>query len=260
MHALLSSFRSSGAELLVGGGLSKTWLLGNSLITITTSGPGGGSKGVCTRCKALQRSLQPNPDNLLSGNEAYQPPRRLSVGKQCEQSGIKEKKLEEEEEEEEEQGVETFSLCSCWCRGWAEVKVRRPTGSVAWLMRVQNKLDILATANVGMDLSLTTVNKVGVEGVSEKKEDDEEEDEEEEEEQEWGFLTAEQPSEEEKLEEKEEEDEEKENQFEVEETNEPQASSAIEISSVDQPTLVAHDSPPPVVQLPHIKHVSLLHR
>ena len=245
-YIIITFFRSSGAEVLVGGGPSKSWLLGNSLITITTSGPGGGSKGVCTRCKALQRSLQPHPDNLLSGNEAYQPPRRLSVEKFDEQAGVKEEEKEKEKEVEEE-GVETFHLCSCWCRGWAEVKVRRPTGNVAWLMRVQNKLDILATANVGMDLSLATVNMVGVEGVGENEEEEEEE---EEEEQEWGFLSAEQPSEE-KVEEKEEEREEK-----VEKI-EPQGSSATETSLVDHPFSSLGD-PPSVVLPSESKLASLL--
>ena len=34
--------------------------------------------------------------------------------------------------------LDSPQLCSCWCLGWAEVKVRRPTGNVAWVMRLQN--------------------------------------------------------------------------------------------------------------------------
>ena len=29
-------------------------------------------------------------------------------------------------------------LCSCWCNGWAEIHVRRPSGEVSWITRIQN--------------------------------------------------------------------------------------------------------------------------
>ena len=29
-------------------------------------------------------------------------------------------------------------LCACWCSGWAEVHVRRPSGDVSWMCRIQN--------------------------------------------------------------------------------------------------------------------------
>lgn len=29
-------------------------------------------------------------------------------------------------------------LCACWCQGWAEIYVRRPTGDTSWIMRIQN--------------------------------------------------------------------------------------------------------------------------
>ncbi|XP_071489878.1 tuberin-like [Diadema antillarum] len=28
--------------------------------------------------------------------------------------------------------------CTCWCQGWAEIHVRRPTGNTSWIMRIQN--------------------------------------------------------------------------------------------------------------------------
>ena len=51
-------------------------------------------------------------------------------------------------------------LCSCWCRGWAEIKIRRPTGNISWLMRLQNRLVPLSagypltTSDTGADWSL----------------------------------------------------------------------------------------------------------
>lgn len=160
--------RSPAADFLVGGGPSKTWLIGNALVTITTSGTGGGVQGVCPRCKAIQQSLQPDPAVLLASNEYYLSSLHSSIADNV-----------------------PVTLCSCWCRGWAEVKVRRPTGNVAWLMRVQNKLDILATPQTindhDYDWSLMGLNRNPL--------DEEDEDEDEGKEEEWGILTLEQENE-----------------------------------------------------------------
>ncbi|KAG1709737.1 Tuberin [Nymphon striatum] len=37
-------------------------------------------------------------------------------------------------------------LCSCWCQGWAEVKIRRPTGNTSWMMRIQNEPYLVANS------------------------------------------------------------------------------------------------------------------
>ncbi|XP_013793011.2 tuberin-like, partial [Limulus polyphemus] len=34
----------------------------------------------------------------------------------------------------------TSQLCSCWCQGWAEVHIRRPSGNISWMMRIQNAM------------------------------------------------------------------------------------------------------------------------
>lgn len=36
------------------------------------------------------------------------------------------------------QKQEEHVLCACWCQGWAEIYVRRPTGDMSWIMRIQN--------------------------------------------------------------------------------------------------------------------------
>ena len=41
--------------------------------------------------------------------------------------------LESREKSEKKQ-----ELCSCWCNGWAEIHVRRPSGEVSWITRIQN--------------------------------------------------------------------------------------------------------------------------
>ena len=137
-------------------------MLGNALVTITTSGSGGGAPGVCPRCQTISRSLKPDPDILLASNESYDPAPSLSHDPSLEEAGP------------------PTTLCSCWCRGWAEIKIRRPTGNVSWLMRIQNKLDILATPQPSAteyDWSLLGLNK---DVILEEEEGEESE---------WGILT-----------------------------------------------------------------------
>ena len=107
--------RSSGAEFLVAGGPSKTWIVANSLVTITTSGQGGGRSGTCMRCASTRN--QPHPPIEVP------PPDSLSSP--------------------------APQLCSCWCRGWAEINIRRPSGNISWLMRVQNRLQPLHPSQLG---------------------------------------------------------------------------------------------------------------
>ena len=34
------------------------------------------------------------------------------------------------------------SLCNCWCTQWAEVHIRRATGNVAWIARIENDQEL----------------------------------------------------------------------------------------------------------------------
>lgn len=119
-------YRTSGAEVLVAGGPSKTWIVANSLVTITTSGQGGGRSGSCWRCASNRSTPHPSVD--------APPPDKLSPPQ----------------------------LCSCWCRGWAEITIRRPSGNISWLMRVQNRLHPLHPSQLGQrpdsQLGLVAIN------------------------------------------------------------------------------------------------------
>ena len=98
--------RSSGADFLLSGGPSKTWVLGNYLITVTTTGEAGGKPGRCAQCVSeLAREWS------------------RGVATATEDSSLHDE-----------------GLCSCWGWGWAEVKVRRPSGNTAWMLRLQNRL------------------------------------------------------------------------------------------------------------------------
>nr|XP_019531804.2 tuberin isoform X2 [Aedes albopictus] len=39
-----------------------------------------------------------------------------------------------------------IQLCACSCTGWAEICIRRPTGVVSWMMRVQNQINYDSTS------------------------------------------------------------------------------------------------------------------
>ncbi|XP_065085709.1 tuberin isoform X2 [Ochlerotatus camptorhynchus] len=39
-----------------------------------------------------------------------------------------------------------IQLCACSCTGWAEICIRRPTGVLSWMMRVQNQINYDATS------------------------------------------------------------------------------------------------------------------
>ena len=41
-------------------------------------------------------------------------------------------------ENQKEEDRKAPELCACWCNGWAEIHVRRPSGDVSWMTRVQN--------------------------------------------------------------------------------------------------------------------------
>ena len=127
----LVSQRSSGLMALFHTGCStcKTWIVGNSLVTVTTTGHGG-SGGMCMVC-TNQKGTGPHSFGTTS---------RPIAGLQ--QHG-------------------------CLPRGWAEIKIRRPTGTVSWVLKVQNRLNIFSSMQPrewmmrDIDYELTLFNQLG---------------------------------------------------------------------------------------------------
>ena len=133
LHVIHSLHRSSGAEFMMSGGRSKNWLVGHTLVTVTTSGLGGSGAEVCRRCAAIRRT----------GGSLHQ------IGASVLNSSASPAEGPRESE---------HLVCSCWCRGWAEIKIRRPTGNVSWLMRLQNRLTPFPVGGPSDDLSLLAAN------------------------------------------------------------------------------------------------------
>ncbi|CAH1794876.1 unnamed protein product [Owenia fusiformis] len=204
--------RSDVTEFLLDGGQSQTWLLGNRLITITTSGGGTkvGKSGVCEKCNSLmmvhmkkqhenlQRSSSVSTSNeSLAGRRrrhksaavrtlsSVEPLQSLNLSQddmflqrqQTDDAGfsqsdtnviqrkvsmqtthtthsledtpdslsnsdaqlnmLKELNRANNSTSEIQPGFNPH-LCNCWCQSWAEVHIRRPTGNISWVMRLQN--------------------------------------------------------------------------------------------------------------------------
>ena len=101
---LLCRSAGLGSLFSIGCSRSKTWAVGgNSLVSVTTSGSGGGTCAVCTN----QKGNGPHPFSTSSR------PRPAHQG--------------------------------CSARGWAEIKIRKPTGVVSWVLKVQNRLQIYSS-------------------------------------------------------------------------------------------------------------------
>ena len=104
--------------------------------------------GVRVRHQSEFHAQKPSPSRYVPGSSArddFDLRRQLSVEKlssapATEESLTEMGKLEALMKEQKEKGAVTKKpdLCSCWCSGWAEIHIRRPSGDVSWMCRIQN--------------------------------------------------------------------------------------------------------------------------
>ncbi|XP_072397243.1 tuberin [Diabrotica undecimpunctata] len=148
------------AEFLMNGGQSMCWLLGNKIITITTSGCSKKilKNGLCDKCWSLC-SLQndsrktktgrsgsnemddldwfsrQNSNDKSNTNTSVSSPAEdnKKIGDKLEIVSSKLQQIASSYKQEKE-------TCNCWCSGWAEIYIRRPTGDNSWVMRIQNTM------------------------------------------------------------------------------------------------------------------------
>ena len=130
----LKIYRSSGSNFLVSGGPSKTWIVGSSLVTITTSRLGNDLNESCKTCAIHYPKESPNKLSNFNDRKAARTNDDMSL------------------------------VCSCWRSGWAEIKIRRPSGNTGWMMQLQNQprpLSLTHPSSHGLresDLGLLAVN------------------------------------------------------------------------------------------------------
>ncbi|ELT92478.1 hypothetical protein CAPTEDRAFT_148419 [Capitella teleta] len=203
--------RCAVAEFLLKGGQSKSWLLGNSIVTITTSGGSEvGAAALCDRCLSVARlasakggtKATPEPpggrrrhksaavrsvtENLSMMKTGTQDDIQLRRGGDAafdalltsnpessleslngEQKSLK--RLESRSDKinavdhvlmglkGESKSIFGAHLCNCWCTLWAEIHIRRPTGNLSWMMRIQNQQDL---AEAFPDFSLADISSL----------------------------------------------------------------------------------------------------
>lgn len=137
--------RLPSAEFLLLGGQSMTWLLGNKVITVTTSGCSQKAlkQGLCDKCLALCRDCYRTPDTSSVASRQNSSEHQPSNSNTSASSPTDE--IKKPHEKLDQLPAKLYQLdkssCCCWCQGWAEVHVRRPTGDMSWIMRIQNTIN-----------------------------------------------------------------------------------------------------------------------
>ncbi|XP_029054023.2 tuberin isoform X1 [Osmia bicornis bicornis] len=174
--------RLPAAKFLLKEGQSMTWLLGNKLITITTSGCSNKAMrgGLCDNCWVACKPNSQSPEqaktthlNLrrASGaevtkedklsrqssgghntsnantNSPTEESRKMTDDLNVPKKDYSAEKMDKDQVESSKldqilhsEKQEEHVLCACWCQGWAEIYVRRPTGDMSWVMRIQNSM------------------------------------------------------------------------------------------------------------------------
>ncbi|XP_065267790.1 tuberin isoform X14 [Emys orbicularis] len=168
--------RSPVGEFLLAGGRTKTWLVGNKLVTITTSVGTGTRSLLGLDSGELQTSTESSPDPVLQVRQTKEAPAKLEsqAGQQvCRGSrnrvrsmsgghalrvgaldssapqGLRSPAASAPRTEKATPGAhaplqkEKTNLAAyvpLLTQGWAEVLVRRPTGNTSWLMSLENPL------------------------------------------------------------------------------------------------------------------------
>lgn len=186
-------FRLPTADFLLSGGQSMTWLLGNMLITVTTSGCSTKAlkNGLCDKCWSICKSFSTTtPDTERYAKSSFN---RSTSGEDSQSSRITrqsssdiQKSSQESPVDEKREFISTNTLssihntenleqqlpnklhqlinadqtkstekliCACWCQGWAEICIRRPTGDISWVMRIQNQISSQNLHNAEFPLS-----------------------------------------------------------------------------------------------------------
>lgn len=157
-------------ELILAGGPCTTWIVGNKLISITTSACAQKplrDQSVCEKCYELCWPTS-EMDTSLDATSSLLDPQQKSplTTSSSNDSGLVGSKtapvstVNSPGENDDKKFSEPFQcdpsewskldqlaygpdrndkLCQCWCQSWAEIHVRRPAGDMSWVARIQNR-------------------------------------------------------------------------------------------------------------------------
>lgn len=150
-----------------------TWLVGNRVITVTTSGCSQIplKHGLCDKCWNMCKVERDNETASRSGSHekekeeagSNRASRQNSDDKSASSPVEENKRLSDKLMDSDLQKLvvaDAKQACACWCQGWAEIYVRRPTGKtiktimiiancfffigdMSWVMRIQNQVSSL---------------------------------------------------------------------------------------------------------------------
>ena len=185
------------ADFLLKEGHSVTWILGNKLISVTTSGcsnkamRGPLCDNCWSACKANPDQARSSHSSLLrassaEGSKEDKLSRQSSGGHASSSANTaanspteetrrtledmdpfrsRDTSTEMSDRTDSQQQAEAQKLeqminkekqeehqpCACWCQGWAEIYVRRPTGDMSWIMRIQNSMHLDTPYDLPLD-------------------------------------------------------------------------------------------------------------
>jgi len=178
---------------MLANGHSRTWTISNTIVTITTSGTYIGLDGVCDNCLALRQRTANHPHrekikaetsakqkntgadgptedstSHTSSDQAQGAVQSRVTGTQAPTGTQRKSSIEGAPKTEENRGgvvsdrrhSESFvpinlQNCQCVCQGWAEIFIRRPSGNISWIMRIQNRA---SSSYLGSDVSTVIVD------------------------------------------------------------------------------------------------------
>ena len=91
--------------------------------------PGSSAKDDFDLRRQLSAEKLTNPNGEVGATESISESANEEKEKGELETALQEQKVNE---------VKKPELCACWCTGWAEIYVRRPSGDVSWMCRIQN--------------------------------------------------------------------------------------------------------------------------
>uniref|UniRef100_A0A8C4H3I8 Tuberin n=1 Tax=Dicentrarchus labrax TaxID=13489 RepID=A0A8C4H3I8_DICLA len=155
--------RSPIAEFLLTGGRSMTWLVGNKLVTITTSG------GVRTQA-LLGLDMAERSDPSLHTRITKEAPAKLesqSSQQQNRATRIRVRSILSPLVSPSEDNPSLAEFVPILTQGWAEIFIRRPSGNTSWLMCLENPPSPFSSELGNMPLQELSSVLMAMEGVKE---------------------------------------------------------------------------------------------
>lgn len=163
-----SPYRDKVTAFLLSQGASNSWILGTSIITVTVSGCAASANrdGFCDTCYQFCR--QDTEEEAEDSEDVIEVAGRKKrhQSERVRRNGLPESELAEAKPLVKDDshvpllrasgsrrgslvtsgggGGQTqevpvsVSQCGCWCQGWCELLVRRPSGVTSWMCRIQN--------------------------------------------------------------------------------------------------------------------------